>query len=219
MAAASDDFVSRISPLERLARPAVLSKSPFFPLRLAPREPLAGDERWGHWVAAACEGDVRAQRHLYEQTVDAVFRCCVRLLRNRENAKDIVQESYIVAFEKLGTLAEPSSFPAWICRIAVRRVHDRLRKERFLRFFRFDGDEPPLPWTDLDGESPALARLDLERVDALLRAFPTRHRTAWILRNVEMLTLPEVADACECSLASTKRWIADVDARIEEVFR
>ncbi len=57
----------------------------------------------------------------------------------------------------------------------------------------------------------------LAAVDRVLRSMPEAHRDAWTLHVIEGLTLPDTADACGCSLATVKRWIAAVDARVAPV--
>jgi len=57
-----------------------------------------------------------------------------------------------------------------------------------------------------------------QEVHALYRALeqvPPKHRVAWTLHRVEGFTLPEVADQCEASLATVKRWVAKVDEQVE----
>jgi RNA polymerase sigma-70 factor (ECF subfamily) len=57
-------------------------------------------------------------------------------------------------------------------------------------------------------------RAELALADRVLRRLPTKKRVAWMLRRVEGMALLEVASACDCSLATVKRQIADADAEM-----
>jgi RNA polymerase sigma-70 factor (ECF subfamily) len=62
--------------------------------------------------------------------------------------------------------------------------------------------------------TPPDTRETLRRLDGVLATLPAAQRVAWMLRNVEGQSLPEVASACACSLATAKRRIAAADERL-----
>ena len=64
-----------------------------------------------------------------------------------------------------------------------------------------------------EGAEPEL-RMELARLDDLLRDLPSGQRTAWILRRVDGHSLEDVATACACSLATAKRRIRAADQKV-----
>jgi RNA polymerase sigma-70 factor (ECF subfamily) len=173
---------------------------------------------WPSVIGAARTGDARALRTVYDASVDAVYLRTLRLLRDRDTTLDVVQDAYERAFARLDQLSEPAAFSAWVATIAVRFAHDYLRRRRVMAFFHLDDAIPQVAWHEIAGDHGG-ARSDLERIDRELRTLPVAHRTAWILRRVEEAPLDEVAEACGCSVATVKRWLGAVDARIEEIFQ
>ncbi|MBD5156691.1 MAG: sigma-70 family RNA polymerase sigma factor [Butyrivibrio sp.] len=72
-------------------------------------------------VKRAASGDRKAFDSLYERTKNGVWYTCVSLLKNEENAKDIMQDTYLTAFEKLNTLEEPAAIRRWLNKIAANK--------------------------------------------------------------------------------------------------
>lgn len=153
-------------------------------------------------------GDNAALRELYERHVQALGGLCLRLLRHRADAEEVVQEAFVAAFRKLGDLREPERFKPWLTSIAVRLVQRRRRKERFLRALGLS-NQHEIPLDDLAAPvSPEESRSELRALDAALAALPESNRLAWMLRHVEDEPLDTIAAACNCSLATVKRRIS-----------
>ena len=168
-------------------------------------------------VQRARSGDQWALEMLYRRHVQVVAGTALRLLRNRADAEDVTQETFLLAFEKLAQLAEPAAFRGWLVRIAVSRVHRRFRTRK-LRGLIF-------PWRDAEGEDISLEgearddataeqRAELALLDLALAALPLELRTAWLLRHVMGCAVEETAEACGCSLATVKRRISAAGEQI-----
>lgn len=78
-------------------------------------------------VLSAKNGNKKAFDKLYELTSNEVWFTCVSLLKDEENAKDIMQETYITAFLKLDTLNDEQKFCGWIISIAVNKCKNKLK--------------------------------------------------------------------------------------------
>ena len=78
-------------------------------------------------VLSAKNGNKKAFDKLYELTSNDVWFTCVSLLKDEENAKDIMQETYITAFLKLDTLKDEQKFCGWITSIAVNKCKNKLK--------------------------------------------------------------------------------------------
>ena len=70
-------------------------------------------------VLQAAQGNKAAFGALYEETGRTVYFSCLKLLGDPQLAEDITQETYLTALQKLGTLAQPENFPAWVNRIGI----------------------------------------------------------------------------------------------------
>jgi len=166
-------------------------------------------------VARALDGDRWSRDVLYRRHAHDLLAIAIRLLANRHEGEEIVQESFSMAFDRLASLRDPSAFRAWLTRIAVNQARHRLRRERLLRFLGLDRG---LDENEVESLASAALRPDdraeLALADRMLRQLPANRRIAWMLRRVEGLPLADVAAACGCSLATVKRRIATVDAEV-----
>lgn len=163
-------------------------------------------------VERALGADAWAEEMIYRRHVGSVASTARRLLRDPAEAADVVQETFLIAFEKLATLTEPAALRGWLARIAVSRVHRRWRWRR-IKLWGASADEESL----LDVASPDLSpaeRAELALIDERLSALPTKLRVPWVLRHVVGYSLDEVATACACSLASVKRYLDRAESEI-----
>src|SRR5687767_5181143 len=81
-------------------------------------------------VRRSREGDVWARDMIFRRHVVAVTGTVVRLLGDREEAKDVVQDTFAEAFKELERLRDPIALRAWLLRIAVNNLHRILRRRR-----------------------------------------------------------------------------------------
>jgi RNA polymerase sigma-70 factor (ECF subfamily) len=178
----------------------------------APVEPAVPDEVL---VTRVLSGDSASRRMLYERHVDYVTGMSARLLRSLDASEDVVQDTFVMAFERLSSLRDPGAFRSWLAAIAVSFVRRRLRKQRLLRVLGLDGGHDDAALDRLARhDTSAEARSELAALDFVLQTLPANQRIAWMLRHVEGEPLGEVAAACDCSLATVKRWIATADETI-----
>ena len=171
-------------------------------------------------VARAKEGDRFGRDVLYRRHARYLFAVSARLLGNRGEAEEIVQDTFVVGFAQLGSLREPAAVRAWLAQIAVSLVKRRLRRGRLMRFLGLDRSPEDATLAALAAPDLHLdQRAELALLDRLLGRVRVPLRIAWILRRVDGLSLAEVAAACACSLATAKRRIGDVDAIVRQHIR
>ncbi len=86
-------------------------------------------------VGAAQAGDATAFAALYDAHAPRLFAVCVGLAGNRADAAELVQDTFVRAWERLGTFRGESAFPTWLHRVAVNvmLLQERTRKRRLQR--------------------------------------------------------------------------------------
>lgn len=166
-------------------------------------------------VARAIEGDRWGREMLYRRHASYLLAIAARLLGNRNEGEEIVQDTFVTAFEQLRTLREPAALRGWLAQIAVSLVRRKLRRARLMRVLGLDHgtDDATLATLAAPGTRPD-QRAELALVDRVLGTISANVRIAWMLRHVEGLELAEVASACGCSLATAKRRIAAAETAI-----
>ena len=150
-------------------------------------------------VARVGADDAWACETLYRRHVGLAMQTALRLLRNRAEAEDVVQDSFMMAFRSLHQLREPAAFRGWLVRIVVSRVHRRLRRRRVEPLDGLEAEASP--------EASPTVRAELRLLDEVLSEVCYKDRVPWMLRYVIGHSLEEVADACDCSLSTAKRRI------------
>jgi RNA polymerase sigma-70 factor (ECF subfamily) len=142
-----------------------------------------------------------------------LYRLAVKLTGTRQDAEDLVQETYIRALRAFDTLRDRDRIRAWLSQILSRLVLDRHRARRpevasgdleaLDRFSLYDliWEEDPLPYSnDLHGDF--LARFDDEDVREALLALPEIYRIPLVLVYVEDLSYRELADFLGCPVGT-----------------
>src|SRR5246127_5992113 len=100
---------------------------------LTPRTPLPSQvvkDDEGSLVAAAKSGDISAFETLVGRYERKIFRLAQNITQNREDAEDVMQESFLKSYQHLGEFQGNSRFYTWLVRIAVNQALMKLRKRR-----------------------------------------------------------------------------------------
>jgi RNA polymerase sigma-70 factor (ECF subfamily) len=142
-------------------------------------------------VRAARSGDRRAFGRLFEEHASMVHGILLARVPPAD-ADDLLQDVFVTALEKLATLREEGAFGGWLAMIARNRAHDYHRQKK--------------PTTELP---ETLARLDPERAEAeqvlaMIRELPEAYRETLVLRLVEGMTGPEIAERVGLTPASVR---------------
>src|ERR1700758_4836596 len=116
-------------------------------------------EGWseGELIAAAKNGHGSAFGILCERHEEMIFRVTFRITRNREDAEDAVQDSFLSAFVHLAGFDERSRFATWLTRIAINSALGQLRKKRGVREISMDepsNTEETRPQLELPDRTP-----------------------------------------------------------------
>ena len=155
--------------------------------------PLPGtDTEEAGWVASSLEGDHRAFAELIHLHQRRVFRLVGRLFRRPEDVEELAQETFLTAWQKLGTYKAKAPFEHWLTRVCLNCCYARLRKEK-----------PSLP---LEQELTAERRdpdaaLEVER---LLLALPAADRFVLLLLDGEGWSVAEIAQRIGWTRANVK---------------
>src|SRR5579871_6068501 len=158
-------------------------------------------------LAVRCRsGDLDALRLVYEQQHQGIYRLALRLMGNQDDAADIRQDTFVIAFETMGRFRGDCTLKTWLFAICAKLCRSRMGSPRRRREIEYE----PAMIEDLlqyEGESldPRLAseRAEMARlVRIALGSLPSSERELIILRECEGLEYEEIARIQGCS-AST----------------
>lgn len=166
-------------------------------------------------VESSKKGDVRAQFELYKLNSTAVFNTCYRIMRNREDAQDILQESFSEAFLKLPGFRHESSFRTWLKRIAVNKcINEIKRKKADLQF----SDEIERYGNHAEDEG-TLPELSIEMVKKATEQLPTGSRLIFQLYTLEGYDHREIAEILNVSESNSKSQYMRARMKIKEILK
>ena len=163
-------------------------------------------------VQAAQHGDKHAFAQLVERYEQRVYNLARKMMRDPQDAEDVLQETFLSVYRNLGNFHGDSSFSTWLYRIATNAslMKIRARKEPTLSL-----DEPiesedsnSLPREIVDWAiTPEEALLNGEtrgQMDAAITALPETLRAVFVLRDIEGLSVQETADVLNISVPNVK---------------
>jgi RNA polymerase sigma-70 factor (ECF subfamily) len=162
-------------------------------------------------VDAAKTGNRRAFRFLVQRYQRKVYAVAYGFLRSREDALDVVQESFIKVHRYLDRFEGNSSFYTWLYRIVANLCIDHLRRNKRHRDVEFDdalrhdneGDKPTALTTTLQGMGDPGEMLRRKEIMAAfqdcLQHLSDKHRAVIVMREIQGMSYEEMAQTMECS--------------------
>jgi RNA polymerase sigma-70 factor (ECF subfamily) len=161
-------------------------------------------------IQLAQEGNKEALRLLFEENKQRIFSLAYQYVKNAEDAEDILQETFIKAYNSLDKFdyRNGTSFSPWLYRIGINCSIDYLRrhkkgKEKYRGMDDIDnissGD------SDSDPEHTRRKQEIRERIDQTLNRLSARQRMIFILRHYQQLSTKEIAEYLKCTEGSVKK--------------
>jgi len=166
-------------------------------------------------VVAARAGEAWAQETLFRRHARMALGLAHRLLPGDPEVDDIVQDCFVFALERLASLRNAQAFASWLGSIVVRVVQKRLRRRRIATRLGLRSAQPVNFDAVIAANAPAEAVYELRRVYGLLEQLPAEERVALVLRRVEGLEIPQIAETMGLSVSTIKRRLAAAEARLE----
>jgi RNA polymerase sigma factor (sigma-70 family) len=145
------------------------------------------------------KGEISAQFMLYKQYSKAMFNIAIRFLNNKMDAEDILQESFITAFNKLTELSGYNAFGSWLKRIVINNCITHIRNNRIV----FEDIDNHLSLEHNDEEEPGFS-IDPAVVHHSIRGLPHGGRTILVLHALEGYKHREIAEMLGISESTSK---------------
>ena len=163
-------------------------------------------------VTQAREGDTTAFGELVRRYEGKIFRLAQHVTQNREDAEDVLQETFMKAYEHLEQFKGDSKFYTWIVRIAVNQALMKLRRRKTDKSVSLDetidtGEDTVVREIAAWGENPEqqLSREELGGIlDSAIQGLEPLYRSVFVLRDIEELSTEETAEALGLSVPAVK---------------
>ncbi len=163
-------------------------------------------------VIKAIDGDQEAISELYYATYPKLRAVAVSILKNEDDAEDIVQDSYIKAFSSLHQLDNAKRFEPWLCRIVSNKCKDYLKKNKPVLFStqNEDDDSEPIEWSiedeskEYNPEDVLISSDTRKQIMELLDSLPDEQRICLVYYVVQDMKISEIAELLEVSESTVK---------------
>lgn len=150
-------------------------------------------------VEKSKEGDRKAQYKLFELYVDAMFNIGIRMLNSKEDAEDVVQESFIKAFKSLNKFNFESTFGAWLKRIVVNNCINFLKVKK-IQITEIETHNFYLT----DEKLPEVNELNIQKIKNGINLLPTGYQQIINLYLIEGYDHNEIADIVGITVSTSK---------------
>lgn len=168
-----------------------------------------------HELLKRCaKGNAAAFGKVVTHYQDVIFNLVLRMIGNREDARDVTQDVFVKAFRRIKSFQGRSSLATWLYAIAVnqsiseRRHQSAASRSGAVQMSVLDGKDNPRPY-DPAGNSPAPdARLHADetrrQIEAAIAELDEDYRAVVVLRDVEGLDYKSIGDVLRCSRGTVK---------------
>ncbi len=176
------------------------------------------------------QGDSEATERLIVKYQDRIYNVILKICRNRDDAAELTQETFVKIIEKIDSFRGKSAFYTWLFRVAVNLTLNYCKRR-----FKVSGrslDEPLGP--DFDGARGQLRSflVDESAIDpavlaqkkeigrivlASLSRLDDDHRTILVLRDIEDMAYAEIAEVLEIELGTVKSRLSRARANLREI--
>jgi RNA polymerase sigma-70 factor (ECF subfamily) len=174
-------------------------------------------------IQAAQAGNRSALRELYEQNRQKVFSLAYQYAGNREDAEDILQETFIKAFNNIRTfrLEEETRFAPWLFRVGVNCSIDYLRRNKARRAELGEAALAAVPagGPGTDPQSESSGREFRARLERTLSTLSPKQRMIFLLKHDQQFSIREIASQLRCSEGSVKTHLFRAVAAVRRSFK
>jgi RNA polymerase sigma factor (sigma-70 family) len=150
-------------------------------------------------VRRAREGDHIAYGELYLQYSKAMFNICMRMMGRREAAEDVLQDAFVLAYKKLGQLADESRFGGWLKKIVINeciRQSRRVQPEPIPEYYMSEvAEEKQEEW---------FRDVSVEEIERCIESLPDGYRQVFTLYAIEEYSHKEIAELMQITESTSK---------------
>ena len=162
-------------------------------------------------VGRAADGDARAFELIVRRHIGLMRAYARNILGSSDEVDDVVQESFIVAWQQLESLSDPAALKSWLMRIVGRRSIDRVRARHDHDDLSGHDEAAPI---DLSPEGAVQAHSLEDAVQSALGRLPTAQRRCWVLKEIAGMRYREIAAELDLPESTVRGLIARARTRM-----
>ena len=162
-------------------------------------------------IQKALAGDQRAFTEILNRYRGSIYHLIFKMVHNKEETEDLVQEAFIKAFSSLETFNEEFAFSTWLYKIAINNCIDHFRKKR-LKTFSIDNPieskngfiQREFSDTSYLPDNPLLSKEKSRLIEDAIANLPEKYRISIVLRHSEDKSYEEISQILRIPLGTVK---------------
>ena len=166
-------------------------------------------------------GESKAQYELYKHYSKAMFSVCMRILNHVGEAEDVLQESFIDAFAKIGDFRQQATFGVWLKQIVVNKAINQLRSRKVelvnIDAYNFGGDENDIADYTTEPHNEDETKFEVERVRRGMEQLPEGFRVVLSLYLFEGYDHEEIGNILGISETTSRTQYMRAKKRLLEI--
>ena len=162
-------------------------------------------------------GDNGAKSLVYTSLNKLVYKKAYEILKNHQDTEDVVQDTFIKAFEKIDTLNNPKQLPPWICRIAQNKAKDLHKQKRYDYLedkYKDSSDNEEYLSSDVVPETITEKSENIEILNKLVSKLSEKQRIAIVLNRIEGYTFSEISQMLNCPESTVKTRVRSAENKL-----
>ena len=149
-------------------------------------------------MAQALRGDQHALSHIYKQYSNQLFGLCMKMLGRRDDAEDVLQEAFVIAFERLHQLEDNNKFGGWLRRIVINECIRHSKRK--IKWQQLPEEIEP----NYEGEGNWFSGIEPETVYEAIKEMPDGYRQVFTLFALEDISHKAIADLLGIAESTSK---------------
>ncbi|AJY75313.1 RNA polymerase subunit sigma-24 [Paenibacillus beijingensis] len=157
------------------------------------------------------KGDQRAFAELVGMYQDKLYHMAYRMLYNRQEAEDVVQETFLRVYKNMERYDESQKFSTWIYRIATNLSIDRLRKRKPSYSLDAESNDHEgldgysmIPSDDRTPESELVLSETQRTIHQAIETLPPKYKSVMVLRYLQDMSLQEIGEVLDMPVTTVK---------------
>lgn len=167
-------------------------------------------------IQGCVKGDGKCQQLVYQKFYGKMLGVCMRYSKDREDARDILQDGFLKVFTNIRSYRGAGSFEGWIRRVIVNTALDYIRKNRKILQYADSGyvEENAEEIKD-DDEKNEYQNINSEEIMKAVQQLPTAYRTVFNMFVVDGYSHQEIADRLGIHIGTSKSNLSKARAHLK----
>jgi len=144
------------------------------------------------------KNNINAQSELYTLYKNSLYSLCLKYSKNKEDAQDTLQESFMIIFKSIKKYKATGSFEGWMKRIVINKAIDKYKSESFINVIV---NEENLQENDTTIKE---FKIPLDKILSLIQELPSRYRLVFNLYELDHYSHKEISSMLSISEGTSK---------------